>query len=74
MTTLGTKEKRTAADVLREIETKLASVDGIATADAFTLGGLVREYGEVRAGEVGISIMGPILDAMSKPRKDEPWK
>lgn len=70
--------KRTAADVLAEIEAKLSTIDGIATADAFKLGGLVREYGNTMAGEASSGILTPILDAMMKPPKEKrdgtpPW-
>ncbi len=69
-----TSPKRTSADVLREIETKLATIDGIATSDAFALGSLVREYGEMKAGESALQVMQPILDVILNDKPDEPWR
>lgn len=60
--------KRSSADVLAEIETKLATLDGVATSDAFRLGGLVREYGDLKRGEATGEIMVPLLDMMLKPK------
>lgn len=63
--------RRMAADVLQEIEAKLATLDGVATSDAFRLGGLVREYGQITAGEASDGIMLPLLDGLLKPRKSD---
>lgn len=74
------KPVRKPTDVMADIETKLATIDGISTADAFALGGLVREYGQTIAGETSSGFVTPILDMMLRPRKNEtndakpPWE
>lgn len=69
------KKARVAMDVLREIEDKIASIDGIATRDAMQLGALIQEYGASMAGKATADFMIPMIDAMLKPKlPDEPWK
>lgn len=70
--TTDNKPQRTGAIVFAEIEAKLATIDGISTADAFALGSLVREYGDVSAGEALKATLGPILDTMGPKKK--PWE
>lgn len=72
------RAKRTAKAVYEEIVSKLSTVDGIATSDAMSLGQLIHEYGEKRAGESASSIMLPLLDTLFKDKKNEqpkePWE
>jgi hypothetical protein len=72
---LEEKEKRTAPIILADIERMLASIDGISTADAFRLGGLVREYGQATAGDIaGVFVQG-LGDAILKNRLPKsPWE
>jgi hypothetical protein len=58
--------------ILAEIEAKISSLDGIATADAFALGRMVQEYGQACSGEASSSILGPMLEAMVRPRAPKP--
>jgi hypothetical protein len=71
----GTKEvKRTPAMVLSEIERKLAIIDGISTADAFALGGLVREYGSICTGEAMSGLLTGMIDSVKRPEPSKaPW-
>jgi hypothetical protein len=66
--------KRKATDVLQDIERTLSTIDGIATADAFKLGQLVREYGEARAGEAVMPMISGLIDMMKPPKPKNPWE
>lgn len=70
------KESRKATEVMTEIETVIGSIDSIATSDVFKLAGLIREYGQVSAGEVVGPLMAASLTSITKPPKDagEPWR
>lgn len=67
--------KRDAGAVLREIEAKLATLDGVAIADAFQFGALVREYGELRSADGARSIFAPLFESLKKrPEPGESWR
>lgn len=77
MAKLTDKPKRESADILAEIEKTLSTMDGIATGDAFKLGGLVREYGQSCQGEAFSSFMLPLIDSIMKPNDQppkDPWR
>lgn len=71
MPPLDEKPKRTPEMILADIVTKLATIDGIATSDAFALGGLIREYGHSCAGEVASSLMESMLGDLKKSDRPE---
>jgi len=73
-------EKLAAA--LTAIESLLATVDGIATADAFRLGQLVREYGEAARTEAAYLASKPMFDLLENgierlikaDKNKKPWE
>jgi hypothetical protein len=66
-------DKRTSAMILTDIQSLVASVDGISTTDAMRLGSLVQEYGSAKAGESIGPMFTALLDsAIKKPRN--PWE
>lgn len=73
-----TKEP-TAAEIFEQITAKLASIDGIATSDAFALGALVRQYGAVCVGEAAKRMMKPLMDHLEQAIEErgaehkKPW-
>lgn len=68
----------TADEVFTKITEKLSTVDGLALGDAFSLGSLIRQYGEAKAGEAIGQVMEPLLekigDDLKKLHPKEPWK
>jgi hypothetical protein len=71
----GEQKEPTADELFAALVQKIATVDGIATSDAIEIGSMIRQYGDARAGESGMKIMGPLLDAMLKPKVDKkPWE
>lgn len=70
------KKGPSADEVFGQITKKIASIDGIATADAVELGSLIRQYGQTVAGEATSGIMSTMIDAMLKEQKEprKPWE
>lgn len=70
------KMKAEADAILAKITARLATIDGIAITDAFELGLLVREYGDLRCGAVLHDFVGTLFEGLfkRKPGGDEPWK
>lgn len=66
---------RKPEEVLADLEKKLASIDGIATSDAFALGRLVQEYGQACSIASMGNFLGPLMKTMLGPKPgDEPWR
>jgi hypothetical protein len=53
---------QSSAEILETITAKIASIDGISTADAFALGSLVRQYGTVCGGESAKTVIETMID------------